>query len=184
MSLLNIGISLIEIGLLLVLSLGIAYMLRKIDIPSVLGLILGGLAINIFLFLTSSSLESFIVDYSALKLIITDLALSWIGFEIGLHLDLKVLKQNSFRYGVILLGQAIGPFLLVSVTFYFLLNDLALALILGSIAMATAPAATSQILKEYDAKGDLTQTILFIVALDDILCILFVNASLKLLVLI
>ena len=177
MTLLEIGISLLEIGLLLVLSQAVAHLLKKVDVPSVLGLILGGLVINIFLIVTSFSLESFIVDYGALKLIITDLALSWIGFEIGSHLDLAVLKKNSVRYGVILLGQALGPFLLVTITFFYLLNDFTLALILGSIAMATAPAATSQILKEYDAKGDLTQTILFIVALDDILCILFVNVS-------
>lgn len=174
----DIGISLIELGLLLVLSMGVAHILRKFDVPSVLGLILGGLAINLILILSSLSLESFFIDYSALKLIITDLALSWIGYEIGTHLDLSVLKKNSLRYGAILLGQALGPFLLVSIIFYFLLNDLPLALILGSIAMATAPAATSQILKEYEAEGDLTQTILFIVALDDILCILFVNVSL------
>ena len=147
MGLLEIGISLSEIGFLLVLSLGIAHILKKLEIPTVLGLILGGLTINIVLLLTSLSLETFIVDYSALKLIITDFALAWIGFEIGAHLDLKVLKQNSIEYGIILLGQALGPFLLVSIIFYFLLNDLVISLILGSIAMATAPAATSQILK-------------------------------------
>ncbi len=177
MALIDVGISLTELGLLLVISLGIAHLLKKIDVPTVLGLILGGLTINIFLIVTSLSLENLLVDYSALKLIITDFALAWIGFEIGAHLDLDQLRKNSLKYGIILLGQAIGPFLLVTFIFYFLLNDLAIALILGSIAMATAPAATSQILKEYDAKGDLTNTILFIVALDDILCILFVNVS-------
>lgn len=177
MALLDIGISLTELGLLLVISLGIAHLLKKVDVPTVLGLILGGLCINIFLILTKLSLDSLLVDYSALKLIITDFALAWIGFEIGAHLDLDQLKKNSFKYGLILLGQALGPFLLVSFIFYVLLNDLVIALILGSIAMATAPAATSQILKEYDSKGDLTNTILFIVALDDILCILFVNVS-------
>ena len=136
MALLDIGISLLEIGIILVLSLGIAHVLKKIDVPTVLGLILGGLTINIVLILSTLSLETFIVDYSALKLIITDFALSWIGFEIGAHLDLKLLKQNSIKYGVILLGQAIGPFIIVSVIFYILLNDLIIALILGSIAMS------------------------------------------------
>ena len=44
--------------------------------------------------------------------------------------------------------------------------------------MATAPAATSQVLKEYGAHGELTQTILFVVAFDDIISILFANVSL------
>jgi Kef-type K+ transport system membrane component KefB len=46
--------------------------------------------------------------------------------------------------------------------------------------MATDPASTSQVIGEYKAKGDLSQTLLFIIAFDDILAILFVNIAINL----
>ena len=179
MSLVSIGYTLVEIGTLLVLSLGVAHLLRKFDIPSVLGLILGGLAINIVLLTTHYSLENFFTDFHSLKAPITELALAWIGYEIGSHIDLQLAKRNSRRFGLILLAEALGAFIVVFLAFYILLpnNNIGLALILGSISMATAPAATSQVLKEYGAIGELTQTILFIVAFDDNLSIFFANIS-------
>lgn len=179
MSLVSIGSTLVEVGLLLVFSLGVAHLLRKFDIPSVLGLILGGLAINAILLATSYSIANFFTDFRSLKAIITELALAWIGYEIGSHIDLQLAKRNGKRFGFILLSEAIGAFIIVFIGFYFFIftNNLGLALILASISMATAPAATSQVLKEYGANGELTQIILFIVAFDDILSIFFANIS-------
>ncbi len=179
MSLTSIGLNLVEIGLLLVLSLGVAHLLKKFDIPSVLGLIIGGLAINIVLAIFSYSLESFFTDIPRLKSFITELALAWIGYEIGSHIDLSLIRHNSKQFSLILLAEAIGAFVMVIIGFYIFLpsHSLGLALLMGSIAMATAPAATSQVLKEYGAQGELTQIILFIVAFDDILSILFANVS-------
>lgn len=179
MSLTSISFSLIEIGLLLVLSLGIAHILKKFDIPNVLGLILGGLVINTILITFSYSLENFFTDFVGLKSIITELALAWIGYEIGSHIDLSLMRRNGKRFGLILLGEAIGAFLIVIIGFMIFLpnHSIGLALLMGSIAMATAPAATTQVLKEYGAEGELTQIILFIIAFDDILSILFANLS-------
>ena len=179
MSLESIGLNIVEIGILLVLSLGIAHLLKKFDIPTVLGLILGGLAINVLLAIFSYSLESFFTDIPALKSFITELALAWIGYEIGSHIDFNMVRLNSKQFGLILLAEAIGAFLIVITGFLIFLptHNFGLALLMGSIAMATAPAATSQVLKEYGAQGELTQIILFIVAFDDILSILFANVS-------
>ena len=119
MSLVTIGITFVEIGLLLVFSLGVAHILKKLDMPSVLGLILGGLFINILLVLSSYSLENFFTDFSSLKALITELALAWIGYEIGAHIDLKLARSNSRKFGGILLAEAIGAFLIVSIGLLF-----------------------------------------------------------------
>ncbi|OLS27867.1 MAG: hypothetical protein HeimC3_01610 [Candidatus Heimdallarchaeota archaeon LC_3] len=52
-------------------------------------------------------------------------------------------------------------------------------MILGSIAIATDPASTSQVIGEYKTKGDLSQTLLFAIAFDDILGIIFVNIAIN-----
>ncbi|MHA1983737.1 MAG: hypothetical protein ACW967_05250, partial [Candidatus Hodarchaeales archaeon] len=62
-----------------------------------------------------------------------------------------------------------------------LTGNFAIAIILAAIGMATAPASTSQILGEYKAKGELSQTILFVLAFDDLLAILLFNMALALL---
>lgn len=179
MTLVSVGINLVEIGVLLVLSLGIAHLLKKFDIPTVLGLILGGLVINIILVFLSYPLENFFTDLRGLKSVITELALAWIGYEIGSHIDLSFIQHNTKKFSLILVSEAIGAFIIVIIGFFIFLpgHSLGLALLMGSIAMATAPAATSQVLKEYGAEGELTQIILFIVAFDDILSILFANVS-------
>jgi Kef-type K+ transport system membrane component KefB len=58
----------------------------------------------------------------------------------------------------------------VLVTTLLLLVGLAwpIALILGCIAMPTAPAATMMVLREYDSSGPLTDTIIAVVAVNNI----------------
>jgi len=106
--------------------------------------------------------------------------LGFIGFEIGNKINFTLMKRKGKSLGLVLLGEAFGAFILVSIGLYLLTQDFMLALIFGSIAMATAPAATTQIIKEYRAKGELTSTVMFMIAFDDILAILLVNITLTL----
>jgi len=113
-------------------------------------------------------------------------ALGLIGFLIGGELKKNVFKKYGKQFITILLFEGLFSFflvtILVGVVGSFLLKDpalaWALAVMLGAISSATAPAATTDVLWEYKAKGPLTTTVFGIVALDDALAItLFAIAS-------
>jgi len=67
----------------------------------------------------------------------------------------------------------LGAFLFVTLTLHLLIKvSFPLALLFGAVSCATAPAAVMMVLREYKAKGPLTDNLLTVVALDDALCLL------------
>ena len=105
--------------------------------------------------------------------IISDAALGFIAFSIGNEFRLSHLKKTGRQATVIGIVQAIVATLVVDaalIALHFAMPDkisLPAAIILGAIASATAPAATLMVVKQYKAKGPLTDILLPIVALDD-----------------
>lgn len=147
---------------------------QKIRIPQVVGYIAIGI----------------LIGESGLKLIGHDIiqklqpfnyfALGLIGFMIGGELKKEVLVRYGRQFVNILLWEGIAAFLAVSFLIGFVGSLLfgdwrfswALALLLGAISSATAPAATMEVLREYKTRGPLTRIVLGIVALDDGLALL------------
>ncbi len=168
-------IGVLEIGAVIIFSLIVARGLGNRGIPQVLGLITAGVVIRGLTMTTGFPTE----PTPELIYLITTGALGFIGYNIGAHIDIFKLRDASWGLPIVLIGEAVGAFLVVALLVNFLLQDFVLALLLGSIAMATAPAATSEVIREYNAHGSLSQTILFIIAFDDILAIIFFNIALS-----
>ena len=105
--------------------------------------------------------------------IIANVALGFIAFAIGNEFRLQELKKNGTQATVIGIFQALVAALLVDaalLVFHVLAPDklsAPAAITLGAIATATAPAATLMVVRQYKAKGPLTDLLLPIVALDD-----------------
>ncbi len=110
--------------------------------------------------------------------IISDIALGFIAFDIGNEFRLSDLKHTGKKATVIGIAQAVVATVVVDaalVGVHFLLIALTgtdylplpACIILGAIASATAPAATLMVVRQYKAKGPLTDLLLPIVALDD-----------------
>jgi Kef-type K+ transport system membrane component KefB len=114
--------------------------------------------------------------------LITDIALAIIAFSIGGSLELEKLRKIGKQILWITLSESMGAFLITTTLlwlFFCFLHDwvtipagsqttfLAIALMIGSISAATAPAATLAILHEYGAKGTFTSILLGVVGLDD-----------------
>ena len=179
-------ISIVHLNILLLLGLALfggtigGRLFQKLRIPQVVGYIAIGIAIGV----------------SGLKIVSHDLidklqpfnyfALGLIGFMIGGELKREVLLKYGKQFINILLFEGMAAFLavtaLVGVAGTLLFGDWrmawALGLLLGAIASATAPAATTAVLREYKTRGPLTRTVLGIVALDDALALfLFAVAS-------
>lgn len=115
--------------------------------------------------------------------VICDAALGFIAFTMGNEFRLKDLKRTGKQAVVIAVFQALTATLCVDVSLFILhliMPDklsLPAVLILGAIATATAPAATLMVVRQYKAKGPVTDILLPIVALDDVVGLLVFAVS-------
>lgn len=157
------------LGFILILGAIGGRLFQKLKIPQVVGYIVIGIIIGQSGFQILSSQVITALDP------INSLALSLIGFLIGAELKTSVIKKYGKQFTGILLFESIVPFVVVSIAVtlitFFVTKDFVLAiclgLILGAISAATAPAATTDVLKENRTRGPLTTTVLGIVAMDD-----------------
>ncbi len=105
--------------------------------------------------------------------IIADVALGFIAFAIGNEFRLSQLKQIGKQATFIGIFQAVIATLCVDaalIGLHYILGEklpLSMAVTLGAVAAATAPAATLMVVRQYKAKGKLTDLLLPIVAIDD-----------------
>jgi len=155
-----------------------ARLFQELRIPQVVGCIVVGIFLgNVLGLITTRTIE-------ALEPF-TMFALGVIGFMIGAELRADVFKKYGKQFFIILFSQGIGAFLLVaiiaSIVMWLAIGELhvsiAMGLVLGAIASATAPAATANVLWEYKTRGPLTAAVLAIVALDDALALLLYRGA-------
>ncbi len=104
---------------------------------------------------------------------ISDVALAFIAFGVGKFFKKEVLMRTGKRIIVITVSEALMAGVLVTLILKAVFKlDWGFALILGAIATATAPASTMMTINQYKAKGEFVNTLLQIVALDDVVCLL------------
>jgi Kef-type K+ transport system membrane component KefB len=156
----------IVLGIALIVGVLFGKFLNKLKIPAVAGYIIAGLLLGKSGFDIISS--GFIEDLS----FISDFALGIIAFNIGSELELSVIKKLGKSIFIIAICEALGAFILVTGITFLITKDMAIALILGAVSSATAPAATVMVLREYNANGPLTSTLLGVVAVDDAICLM------------
>ena len=99
---------------------------------------------------------------------LTNIGLALIGFLLGHQLSIPALRKRGTQVITISLFKVFGAWLFVAVTLLLLGLDPIMALLLAGIAPATAPAATYDIVHESGASGEFVDTLLSIVAVDDI----------------
>ena len=115
--------------------------------------------------------------------LISDVALGFIAFSIGNEFRLSQLKTIGRQATVIGIIQAVFTTLVVDaalIGLHFLIPhklSLEAAIVLGAVASATAPAATLMVVRQYKAKGPLTDTLLPVVALDDAVGLVLFSVS-------
>jgi len=156
-----------------------AKIFQKFHIPQVVGYVVIGLIIG------ESGLNLIGRDTVEALASLNMFALGIIGFMIGGELRAEVFKKYGRQFFIILCSEGIAAFLLVAVfsglmSWYFtrdIHTSIAMAIVLGAIASATAPAATVNVLWEYKTRGPLTSTVLAIVALDDGLALLLYRVA-------
>lgn len=139
----------------------------KFNFPDVTGYLIGGIIIG--------PMVLNLVPADAVKglEIISEVALAIIAFSIGSEMRLSALKKTGRGIMLITLLEAFGAFLVVFLSLWLIFRqEFSFALVLGSIACATAPAATLLVIRQYKAKGPVVDTLIPVVALDDAVCII------------
>lgn len=102
-----------------------------------------------------------------------DIALAFIAFSTGEFFKLSKLRNNAGKVIVITLTEALLASVVVFIlTFFVLRLELAFSIVLAALASATAPASTMMTIRQTKAKGDFVDTLLQVVAYDDIVALL------------
>lgn len=167
--------TLLSVSIALLAGLLMTRIFKKFHLPSVTAYLIAGVLVGPY-FLGQIGIHGLGFDthesVEALKLI-AEVALGFIAFSIGNEFRLDELKKTGKQALVIGVLQALVATLFVDLALIGLVYlmpgtiSVAQAITLGAIATATAPAATLMVVRQYKAKGPLTDLLLPIVALDD-----------------
>ncbi len=105
----------------------------------------------------------------------TSVALGFIGFNIGNELKLSTVRSKARNLIPIVIAESLGSALLVFTIMFFWLADPIPALLLAGLASATAPAATADVIWEFKSRGPVTDAIMFILIIDDVIAIILTS---------
>lgn len=104
---------------------------------------------------------------------VSDIALAFIAFGVGKFFKIETLRKTGAKVVVITIIQSLLAGVLVTLTMRTVFNlSIEFSVLLGAIATATAPASTMMTIKQYHARGEFVDTLLQVVAMDDVVCLL------------
>lgn len=154
--------------LVLVIAFICGGLIKYLKLPSILGWLIAGMLLGPY---SLGLLPQELLDARSYKTII-----SWMQCAFGLMLGTELVVRRLKAYGKALLittlTQSLGTFLIVSLSFGIIFAvqgvPVYLAFVMGGIALATAPAPALSIVKEFHTKGPVTDTLLPIAVLDDV----------------
>lgn len=168
--------TLITVGVSLLGGMLLSRMVKRLNLPSVTAYLMAGILIGPcclgLLGVPGLGYTSF--DEVEGFGIISDMALGFIAFSIGNEFRITQLRKTGRQATIVAVFQALTATAMVDVCLLLLhlvLGEdqlpVSTCIVLGSIATATAPAATIMVINQYKAKGPVTDILLPVVALDD-----------------
>lgn len=157
------------IGISLVLAFIASKIFKNVGIPQVVGFMVAGILLRAF--------GIFGTDVTATLSVIITLALGLIGYNIGLELKASIFKGRIKKLMIIVILEATVAFWLVSILIFFITQQLYVALLLGAVASATAPAATADVVWDHKCAGPVSESVMFVLALDDVIAVILTNAA-------
>ena len=165
------------IGIILIVGYFFGLIAEKLTFPRVTFYLFAGILFS------KEGLGQFIsMDISAWSDTFSQICLGFIAYIVGGEIQLHKIKEHGKMITLSTLFSSLVPVLFVYILFIVAANFLniprELAIVLAAISSTTAPAATVAVIEQYRAKGELTDTTLGIVILDDALGIfLFILMS-------
>lgn len=167
--------TLLSVSIAILAGLLMTRLAKPLKLPDVTAYLVAGVLIGPYCLgaLHIEGLGFIHADAVAALSLISDVALGFIAFSIGNEFRLEELKHTGKQAVVVGVVQAVAATVLVDLALlgvHMMMPEkltAAQAITLGAIAAATAPAATLMVVRQYKAKGPLTNLLLPVVALDD-----------------
>ncbi|MEO6221670.1 MAG: cation:proton antiporter [Vicinamibacterales bacterium] len=154
-----------SIGLILLLALMAGHLVKVFRIPEVTGYILVGIALgpSVLGWLSQDNLDAFGV--------LSEVALGLILFSVGSVFEFALFRRIGRQVFLVTLVESTLAATLVTTGALWFGQSWSVALLLGVIATATAPASTLMVIRECDSAGPLTDNLLGIIAVNNLLCL-------------
>lgn len=154
-----------SIGLILLLALMAGHLVKMLRIPEVTGYILVGVALG-------PSVLGWLSQENLVALgVLSEVALGLILFSVGSVFEFSLFRRIGRQVLLVTLVESTFAAVLVTGGALWFGQSWQVSLLLGAIATATAPASTLMVIRELDSSGPLTDNLLGIIAVNNLLCI-------------
>ena len=166
----NTAAIIMSIALILFLGFLATRLTKRLKLPNVTAYIIVGILLVPIWKVIPSGISGIIPDNVVGGMdFLTDIALAFIAFGAGEFFKIDELKKSGRKVIIITLLESLMAIVVVFSLCYFVLKiDFAFSLVLAALASATAPASTIMTIRQTKAKGEYVNTLLEVVALDDV----------------
>ena len=168
------SVGIITVALMLLFGFGLTRITRLLKLPNVTAYIVTGILIGPYCL---NLVPDIVIENTAF---LPSIALSFIAFSTGQFFRLNALRGNGSKVLIITVFEACVASVFVFIAAYFVLGmDLAFSTVLAALASATAPASTMMTIRQTGAHGDFVNTLLQVVALDDVVGLLAYSVAIS-----
>ena len=171
----SVATVIISIALMLFLGFSMTRLTKRLRLPNVTAYIVVGILIGPFCL---NLVPATVIDGMDF---LSDIALAFIAFSTGEFFKLSTLKKNGMKVVIITVLEACLATVVVFIVTYCILDvDLGFSIVLAALASATAPASTVMTIRQTGAHGDFVDTLLQVVALDDVVGLIEYSVAISL----
>ncbi len=164
---------LLSLGAAVAVGLIFNRIVKRFGLPSVTGYLVAGVLIG------PSCLQVIPETWIGSLTLLVNVALGFIAFSIGGEFRFSKIKNIGKSVLVITFMQALVTTLVVDLVLALVFGNTGVAICLGAIATATAPAATLMVVRQYNAKGPVSDILMPVVALDDAIGLIIFSISIS-----
>lgn len=163
----EVSVIIVSVALMLFSGFAMTRITKQLRLPNVTAYIVAGILIGPYCL---NLVPGRVVNGMSF---IADIALAFIAFSTGEFFKFSTLKKSGVKVMIITVMEACLASVLVFIVVYFVLGlELNFSIVLAALASATAPASTVMTIRQTHAKGEFVETLLQVVALDDMVGLL------------
>ena len=165
----------ISIAIMFLFGLLLIRLTKLAKLPNVTGYIIAGIIIGPYVLNLIPA--NIIADMD----FISDIALAFIAFSVGEFFRIKNIKKNGLKIVALTLFEALTASIAVFCVMFFMFRlNLAFSVVLAALASATAPAAILMTIRQTKAKGDYVNSLLQVIAIDNIVSLMAYSIAISL----
>lgn len=169
-----VAVVIIALALMLTAGFLMTRITKRLRLPNVTAYIVGGIIIGPYVL---NLVPERILKGTAF---LPDIALAFIAFSTGEFFQVEKLRKNGSKVVIITVMESVLAAVFVFFLTYFVLKlNLAFSVVLSALATATAPASTIMTIRQTGAKGDFVETLLQVVALDDVVGLVLYSVAIS-----